>query len=66
MPPIVVSVALLFEPILGTVIGYFLLGELEVGHWTLLGGALMIAGAWILSSWLERESIQQDTGSSGD
>ena len=50
----IVSVALLFEPILGTVIGYFLLGGLEVGHWTLLGGALMIAGASILSSWLER------------
>ena len=65
MPPIIVSVALLFEPILGTLIGYFLLGELEVGHWTLLGGVLMIAGASILTSWLERESIQHDTDSSG-
>ena len=61
MPPIVVSVGLLFEPILGTAIGYVILGELEIGIWTPIGGAMMITGASILTVWLDRESNIEGT-----
>ncbi len=61
MPPIVVSVGLLFEPILGTAIGYVILGELEIGIWTPIGGAMMIIGASILTVWLDRESNIEGT-----
>lgn len=61
MPPIIVSVGLLFEPILGTAIGYIVLGELEIGFWTPIGGVLMITGASILTLWLDRESYSEGT-----
>ena len=61
MPPIVVSVGLLFEPILGTAIGYVVLGELEIGIWTPIGGVMMIIGATILTVWLDRESNSKGT-----
>ena len=61
MPPIVVSVGLLFEPILGTAIGYVVLGELEMGIWTPIGGVMMIIGATILTVWLDRESNSKGT-----
>lgn len=61
MPPIIVSVALLFEPILGTAIGYVILGQLKIGLWTPIGGVLMIIGASILTIWLDRESKHKGT-----
>ncbi len=53
LPPIIISVGLLFEPILGSVIGLLVLGTIEVGFWTVLGGIMMIVGAIILTFWLE-------------
>ena len=52
---------LLFEPILGTAIGYVVLGELEIGIWTPIGGVMMIIGATILTVWLDRESNSKGT-----
>ena len=53
LPPIIISVGLLFEPILGSVIGLVVLGTIEVGLWTVLGGIMMISGATMLTFWLE-------------
>ena len=44
LPPIIISVGLLFEPILGSVIGLLVLGTIEVGFWTVLGGIMMMGG----------------------
>ena len=46
--PIVVSTLLLFEPVAGALIGYFLTGEMILGFWTLIGGIMMIAGAFLV------------------
>tara|TARA_B100000945_G_scaffold26900_1_gene18740 strand:+ start:35 stop:985 length:951 start_codon:yes stop_codon:yes gene_type:complete len=43
--PIVVSIAMLFEPVLGAAIAWIWTSEAEIGPYTLLGGALMIVGA---------------------
>ena len=43
--PITVSITLLFEPVVGGIIGWLWEGELTLGSWTLLGGPLMLAGA---------------------
>ncbi len=61
LPPIIISVGLLFEPILGSVIGLLVLGTLEVGFWTVLGGIMMIAGATILTFWLESRTEPKST-----
>jgi drug/metabolite transporter (DMT)-like permease len=46
--PIVVSTLLLFEPVAGALIGYFLTGETVLGFWTLIGGIMMITGAFMV------------------
>ena len=61
LPPIIISVGLLFEPILGSVIGLLVLGTIEVGFWTVLGGIMMIAGAIILTFWLESRTEPRST-----
>ena len=61
LPPIIISVGLLFEPILGSVIGLLVLGTIEVGLWTVLGGIMMIAGAVILTFWLESRTEPRST-----
>ena len=61
LPPIIISVGLLFEPILGSVIGLLVLGTIEVGVWTVLGGIMMIAGATILTFWLESRTEPRST-----
>jgi len=61
LPPIIISVGLLFEPILGSVIGLLLLGTIEVGFWTVLGGVMMIFGATILTFWLESRTEPRST-----
>ena len=43
--PIVVSITLLFEPVLGGIIGWLLTGDAVIGAYTVIGGTLMIAGA---------------------
>ena len=55
--PIVVSITLLLEPVLGTLIGLAWTGEAELGPFTILGGALMISGAIIVTL---QEALQTD------
>jgi len=43
--PITVSITLLFEPVVGRIIGWLWKGEITLGMWTLLGGPMMVAGA---------------------
>ena len=43
--PITVSITLLFEPVIGGIIGWLWTGEATLGIWTVLGGPLMLAGA---------------------
>ena len=57
IPPIVVSITLLLEPVLGTLIGLAWTGEAELGPFTILGGALMITGAIIVTL---QEALQTD------
>ncbi|MBR79844.1 MAG: hypothetical protein CMA88_03555 [Euryarchaeota archaeon] len=47
--PIVVSISMLFEPVLGAAIAWAWTGEAEMGPYTVLGGALMIAGAILVT-----------------
>ena len=49
IPPIVVSITLLFEPVIGTIIGMLWTGEATIGAYTVIGGTLMIAGAIIVT-----------------
>jgi len=48
-PPIMVSIILLFEPVIGGLIGFIHTGEITLGIWTLLGGPLMLIGAIIVT-----------------
>ena len=43
--PLIVSVALLFEPVIGGFIGYIWNGEISLGIWTVIGGMMMLIGA---------------------
>jgi drug/metabolite transporter (DMT)-like permease len=49
IPPIVISIALIFEPLIGGVIGWVMTGESSLGLWTLIGGPLMITGAVLVT-----------------
>ena len=43
--PLIVSIALLFEPVIGGFIGYIWNGEISLGIWTVTGGFMMLIGA---------------------
>ena len=43
--PLIVSIALLFEPVIGGFIGYIWNGEISLGIWTITGGFMMLIGA---------------------
>lgn len=43
--PITVSITMLFEPVIGGIIGWLWTGEATLGLWTVLGGPLMLGGA---------------------
>ena len=43
--PLIVSIALLFEPVIGGFIGYLWNGQISLGIWTVIGGILMLIGA---------------------
>ena len=45
IPPIVVSIALLLEPVIGAVIGWLWTDDVLIGGPTVIGGVMMIAGA---------------------
>ena len=47
--PIVVSITMLMEPVLGTLIGLAWTGEADIGPLTILGGFLMIVGAVVVT-----------------
>ncbi len=59
-PPIIVSVAYLFEPLIGSIIGW-LLGTTEVPSiWTWLGGSVLIIGMMLIIS--EQTKKQEEGG----
>lgn len=51
--PITVSITLLFEPVVGGIIGWLWTGKASIGIWTVLGGPLMLTGAIMVT--LEEE-----------
>tara|TARA_B100001123_G_scaffold317813_1_gene356149 strand:+ start:4138 stop:5088 length:951 start_codon:yes stop_codon:yes gene_type:complete len=55
--PIVVSITLLLEPVLGAAIAWIWAGDAVFGPFTVLGGALMISGAMIVTL---QESTQDE------
>ena len=59
IPPIVISIALIFEPIIGGIIGWAMTGESSLGGWTIIGGPLMIAGAVLVT--LEQGKSDNET-----
>ena len=61
--PIVVSVALIFEPVIGGAIGWAITGEAYIGTWTLIGGPLMLAGAIMVTLEESRNTQNKDTHS---
>tara|TARA_B100001996_G_scaffold375506_1_gene355529 strand:- start:495 stop:1457 length:963 start_codon:yes stop_codon:yes gene_type:complete len=54
-PPILVSVVLLFEPVIGGLIGWLFTKQITLGYWTLLGGPIMLIGAIIVT--IEENSV---------
>ena len=59
--PITVSIVLLFEPVVGGIIGWLWEGEITLGMWTLLGGPLMLAGAIIVTMEEYSSGVVTDT-----
>ena len=57
--PIVVSIALLMEPVLGAIIGWIWTGEAVIWPLTVIGGTLMITGA-IIVTLQERAGAEQE------
>ncbi len=55
--PIVVSITMLMEPVLGTLIGLAWTGEADMGPLTILGGFLMIFGAVVVTA---QEGVKTD------
>ncbi|MDG1540435.1 MAG: DMT family transporter [Candidatus Thalassarchaeaceae archaeon] len=49
IPPIVVSIALLMEPVLGAIIGWLWTDEVVIGMPTVAGGLMMMTGAIIVT-----------------
>ena len=59
LPPIVISVSVLIEPILGTFIG-IMLGTAEYPDvWTLIGGSIILSGLYLVIS--AEDSVMVDT-----
>ncbi len=60
IPPIMVSIVLLLEPIIGSILGWLYTGDLTLGFWTIIGGPLMIVGVIIVTI-VENTSKSLDT-----
>ena len=58
--PLIISIALLFEPVIGGVIGWLLMGEISLGIWTIIGGCLMLLGAIIVKIEEANEQIIEE------
>ena len=59
--PLIVSIALLFEPVIGGFIGYIWNGEISLGIWTVTGGFMMLIGAILVKF---EEANEQTTNES--
>ena len=59
--PLIVSIALLFEPVIGGFIGYVWNGEISLGIWTVIGGFMMLIGAILVKF---EEANEQTTNES--
>ena len=60
MPPIVVSIALLLEPVIGAIIGWIWTSDVLIGLPTVIGGVMMISGA-ILVTLQERGNFDDES-----
>jgi drug/metabolite transporter (DMT)-like permease len=49
IPPLVISMILLMEPIIGSMIGWLIGVDDIPGRWTILGGLLMIFGLFLVT-----------------
>lgn len=58
----VISVSLLVEPILSTLLAWLTLGEVPTGA-TILGGLLILSGVWIVSRGEKKEPSSEEGGS---
>ena len=58
--PITVSIIMLFEPVVGGIIGWLWTGDATLGLWTVLGGPLMLAGAIMVTIEEERSKSTGD------
>lgn len=61
--PLVVSVALLFEPVIGGAIGWIITGDAYLGTWTIIGGPLMVFGAILVTLEEGKGDSESDTHS---
>ncbi len=61
--PIIVSITLLFEPVIGGLIGWLWTGEITLGMWTLVGGPLMLCGAIMVTLEEGREEGNEEVHS---
>jgi len=59
-PPLLVSITLLFEPVIGGIIGWIWIGEISLGAWTIIGGCLMLVGAMVVKFEEANEQIIDD------
>ena len=59
LPPIVISVSVLIEPILGTFIGIMLGTAQYPDVWTLIGGSIILSGLYLVIS--AEDSVMVDT-----
>jgi len=59
--PITVSIIMLFEPVVGGIIGWLWTGDATLGLWTVLGGPLMLSGAIMVTIEEERSKSTGDT-----
>ena len=59
IPPIVVSIALLMEPVLGAIIGWFWTDEVVLGLPTVAGGLLMMSGAIMVTLQETRQNLSE-------
>ena len=58
--PITISITMLFEPVVGGIIGWLWTGEATLGLWTVMGGPLMLAGAIMVTIEEERSKPTED------
>ena len=58
--PITVSITMLFEPVVGGIIGWLWTGDATLGLWTVMGGPLMLAGAIMVTIEEERSKLTGD------